>query len=233
MERRTFLSFYENGITCKYKWPHSNEGKTESMLRRKKNSLLLKSEKKKLNRKNESEQQRELRLQKERCRDQKRRSCESKENRTKRLQKQNVRDSKLKTKCCICMNHLKKNIGVPDCCLHVFCYKCISDWSKFHQTCPIDRKYFKTIARKESIKGSIIEHTTVTIENRANQNDENFAEIGFDEFDINCHVCGGYDREEVLLLCDSCGCGIHYDTCLVPSLESVPIGLWFCPNCET
>ena len=39
------------------------------------------------------------------------------------------------------------------------------------------------------------------------------------------------DREDFILLCDGCGNGFHYDTCLEVSLSSVPEGDWFYYDC--
>lgn len=44
-------------------------------------------------------------------------------------------------------------------------------------------------------------------------------------------VCGRCDREDVLLLCDGCDLGFHLE-CLTPPLSTVPIDVWFCPDCQ-
>ncbi|ELU18426.1 hypothetical protein CAPTEDRAFT_136717, partial [Capitella teleta] len=46
----------------------------------------------------------------------------------------------------------------------------------------------------------------------------------------NCEICERGDREDRLLLCDSCDLGFHLD-CLTPALNRVPRGDWFCPQC--
>jgi len=48
------------------------------------------------------------------------------------------------------------------------------------------------------------------------------------EFVKVCYLC---DREDELLLCDTCDNGYHMD-CLNPPLYGVPIGEWHCPRCE-
>jgi PHD and RING finger domain-containing protein 1 len=45
-----------------------------------------------------------------------------------------------------------------------------------------------------------------------------------------CEVCGESDREDRMLLCDSCDFHYHME-CLDPLLDTVPMGDWFCPNC--
>jgi len=50
----------------------------------------------------------------------------------------------------------------------------------------------------------------------------------FDETRWRCIVCGRTDQEDVLLLCDNCNDAYH-TYCL--SLDAIPEGDWFCPNC--
>ena len=48
----------------------------------------------------------------------------------------------------------------------------------------------------------------------------------------SCHACGSPQREEVMLVCDSCSRGWHID-CLQPPLGSIPTtDPWCCPTCE-
>ena len=43
-------------------------------------------------------------------------------------------------------------------------------------------------------------------------------------------MVGSGDREDRLLLCDSCDLAHHLE-CLTPPLSRVPRGLWYCPQC--
>lgn len=48
---------------------------------------------------------------------------------------------------------------------------------------------------------------------------------------IFCLVCGEFDREDRMLLCDGCDRGFHLE-CLNPPLDAVPeVEQWFCPTC--
>ena len=55
--------------------------------------------------------------------------------------------------CTICYNSKIQNISTPNCCDHVFCYKCLKKWhtidsnSDFIARCPICRKYFNGIKK--------------------------------------------------------------------------------------
>ncbi|KFD65775.1 hypothetical protein M514_07662 [Trichuris suis] len=48
--------------------------------------------------------------------------------------------------------------------------------------------------------------------------------------DIVCNVCNGGDCEDRLLLCETCPYAYH-TFCLVPPLNDVPYGIWFCSRC--
>lgn len=42
--------------------------------------------------------------------------------------------------CIICFEHIKKKDSFTDTCLHTFHKKCIEDWAKIQNTCPVCRK---------------------------------------------------------------------------------------------
>jgi hypothetical protein len=55
--------------------------------------------------------------------------------------------------------------------------------------------------------------------------------LGPVEDDHPCNICGSPETESgYMLLCDSCNGGYHL-YCLQPPLDSVPDGIWLCPNC--
>jgi hypothetical protein len=48
-----------------------------------------------------------------------------------------------------------------------------------------------------------------------------------------CEVCGGSDREDLILLCDGKNCNLEFHTfCLRPPIVEIPEGDWFCPLCS-
>lgn len=55
----------------------------------------------------------------------------------------------------------------------------------------------------------------------------------FDKVDnMPCEICGSNDEvfDDQFLLCDECNKGFH-TFCLVPKLDGIPDGAWFCPTC--
>jgi|UniRef100_A0A6C0ALX4 hypothetical protein len=66
--------------------------------------------------------------------------------------------------CTICYNSKIKNISSPNCCDHVFCYKCLKEWHKidcdydYFARCPICRQYFNEI--KKLTKNSYVPRIT-------------------------------------------------------------------------
>jgi len=48
--------------------------------------------------------------------------------------------------------------------------------------------------------------------------------------DTQCQVCQSPFDEEKILLCDICNAGWYMD-CLLPTLTTIPAGIWKCPLC--
>lgn len=63
-------------------------------------------------------------------------------------------EAKKKTKierleCPICLNRIEKeDICRPNHCSHMFCLKCIKEWSKVKETCPVCRTLYESIILK-------------------------------------------------------------------------------------
>ncbi|XP_055593418.1 serine/arginine repetitive matrix protein 2-like [Uranotaenia lowii] len=129
-------------------------------------------------------------------------------------------------KCPICLLSLHdQEIGVPEVCEHIFCAPCIEEWSKNVTTCPIDRKnfdvinIFKSVDRKQLVRKNQVQIKTA----------EDVPVLEDHEL-TNCQVCNRTDREDTMLLCDSCNLGYHME-CLSPPLTEVPSGSWYCDCC--
>lgn len=63
------------------------------------------------------------------------------------------------------------------------------------------------------------------------EEEEQEAEEEEEEEEFPCKKCGISDHPEWILLCDDCDEGYHA-ACLRPPLMLIPVGDWFCPNCE-
>lgn len=90
------------------------------------------------------------------------------------------------------------------------------------QTCPIDRKPFDSIRVRTRFAGGVFVRNVPV----AAKSTELKTEFDF----TNCEVCNSSDREETMLLCDSCNAGYHME-CLVPALTEIPDGAWYCDYC--
>ena len=135
--------------------------------------------------------------------------------------------------CPICLKMIKNDIpiGIPEGCHHVFCRPCIQQWSQKQNSCPLDRHIFENIIIKNSITGNQINKEKVqAVVQRNETEDEIDSDLEDDEY--RCEICGGQEREEVMLICDRCDLAYHYDTCLIPPLYSVPLGHWYCSDCD-
>ncbi|CAG02388.1 unnamed protein product, partial [Tetraodon nigroviridis] len=125
-------------------------------------------------------------------------------------------------KCPICLNSfISQLVATPENCEHYFCLDCILEWTKNANSCPIDRITFNNIYLRKSYGGKVEKMKPV-------KSPEERVDVDLEH--TNCEVCGGSDREDRLLLCDSCDAGYHME-CLTPSLDTVPVEEWFCPEC--
>ena len=129
--------------------------------------------------------------------------------------------------CPVCFESLLEadRLALPGTCVHVFCLDCITAWSSYSNSCPIDRLQFDQIVVKEYVDGPVLE--TIVIKNKKSGQpaDDGIIEV------TNCEICGLSNDEESLLLCDGCDRAYHC-ACLDPPLLEVPVDDWFCERCN-
>ncbi|XP_039493861.1 PHD and RING finger domain-containing protein 1 [Drosophila santomea] len=138
-------------------------------------------------------------------------------------------------KCPICLlTFRQQEIGTPATCEHIFCAACIDAWSRNVQTCPIDRISFDRIVVRDSYASrQVVREVRVDLSKSKTElvTDEDADAAAVSEEEVtNCEICESPEREDVMLLCDSCNQGYHMD-CLEPQLHEIPAGSWYCDNC--
>jgi len=138
-------------------------------------------------------------------------------------------------KCPICLlTFRQQEIGTPATCEHIFCAACIDAWSRNVQTCPIDRIAFDRIVVRDSYASrQVVREVRVDLSKSKTElalDEEAESAAASEEELTNCEICESPEREDVMLLCDSCNQGYHMD-CLDPPLDEIPAGSWYCDNC--
>lgn len=167
------------------------------------------------------------------------------------MQDENSSDSDANSeKCPICFCSFgKKEVASPVSCDHSFCTKCIEEWAKSKNTCPIDRKHFdKLVIRPNFLNEKCIR--VISIETPV---ETRFWEVENDHFDGDliewglsdnlsiissseeeeeeiCCVCYSSSYPQNLILCDMCN-SVYHLSCLTPPLRYIPARNWFCPRC--
>ena len=129
--------------------------------------------------------------------------------------------------CPVCFESLleAERLALPGTCVHVFCLDCITAWSSYSNSCPIDRLQFDQIVVKEYIDGPVLETICIKNEKSNEPVDDGIIELS------NCEICNLSHNEETLLLCDGCDRAYHC-ACLDPPLLEVPVDDWFCQACN-
>lgn len=147
--------------------------------------------------------------------------------------------------CPIC--HERKNelgvLGGRRGCRHQVCRRCIIQWMRTENSCPICRTIFNKVVFPVSPNLRIYEnkHQPVSegYEEMLHQlEDERDLEADQKEkeelqYDIaQCMFCRE-DTSDTLLMCDNHHCfKAAHMRCLDPPLSRVPRGEWICPDCE-
>ncbi|KAG5927570.1 hypothetical protein E4U42_002077 [Claviceps africana] len=120
-----------------------------------------------------------------------------------------------------------------DGCEHVIHDACIRSWAQKTNTCPICRTSFHFVRVYNGIDGTPI--STYDVKDRKQVAefdvqtwlDDNAADGEEDEGNP-CPICNSAEREDILLLCDSCDAAYHTH-CI--GLDHVPDGDWYCMEC--
>ncbi|CCE30974.1 uncharacterized protein CPUR_04825 [Claviceps purpurea 20.1] len=129
-------------------------------------------------------------------------------------------------------NHLDI-VASLDGCEHVIHDACIRSWAQKTNTCPICRTPFHFVRVYNGVDGTAISTYDVKDRKQVAEFDvqtwlgDNLAEEE-EEQGNPCPICNSAEREDILLLCDSCDAAYHTH-CI--GLDYVPEGDWYCMEC--
>ncbi|RDA92952.1 hypothetical protein CP533_5536 [Ophiocordyceps camponoti-saundersi (nom. inval.)] len=124
-------------------------------------------------------------------------------------------------------------VAALDGCEHIIHDACIRSWAQKTNTCPICRNPFHCVRVYNGVDGTVL--STYEVQDRKqvaefdvqqwlSQNPDD------DEGPSNpCPICNSAEREDILLLCDSCDAAYHTH-CI--GLDYVPQGDWYCMECS-
>jgi len=103
---------------------------------------------------------------------------------------------------------------------------------QLNSTCPLDRSEIATMDVYLGWHGLLLKKCPVA----SRRNGKGPEEVEQDQQVLQeleegaCEICGQGDREDTLLICDSCQLMYHLE-CLETPLRDIPEGDWFCENC--
>ncbi|EGX97229.1 PHD and RING finger domain protein, putative [Cordyceps militaris CM01] len=115
-------------------------------------------------------------------------------------------------------------VAALDGCEHIIHDTCIRSWAQKTNTCPICRTPFHSV---RVYNGLDVKDKKQVAEFDVQQWLGDNAEEE-DEVSNPCPVCNSAEREDILLLCDSCDAAYHTH-CL--GLDHIPDGDWYCMEC--
>ncbi|KAH6610406.1 ribosomal l37ae [Trichoderma cornu-damae] len=123
-------------------------------------------------------------------------------------------------------------VAALDGCDHIIHDACIRSWAQKTNTCPICRKPFHSVRVYNGQDGIAISTYEVEDKKQVAEFDvqqwlgENPDE---EEEESNpCPICNSAEREDILLLCDSCDAAYHTH-CI--GIDYIPEGDWYCMEC--
>ena len=108
-------------------------------------------------------------------------------------------------------------------CQHSFCGGCIESWSLQCTSCPLCKVGFSCFYRYRNCSFQVqsVQPRQLSV--------DSFQQ---DFIEQDCYVCLKNEREDLMLVCDSCDFRCCHIYCLEPKLHSVPEGDWICHYCK-
>ncbi|KAM3524318.1 hypothetical protein NHJ13051_004596 [Beauveria bassiana] len=123
-------------------------------------------------------------------------------------------------------------VAALDGCEHIIHDACIRSWAQKTNTCPICRTPFHSVRVYNGVDGTAVSTYDVQDKKQVAEFDvqqwlgDNAEEE--EEATNPCPVCNSAEREDILLLCDSCDAAYHTH-CI--GLDHIPDGDWYCIEC--
>eukprot|EP01103_Thecamoeba_quadrilineata_P021465 TRINITY_DN9873_c0_g1_i1.p1 TRINITY_DN9873_c0_g1~~TRINITY_DN9873_c0_g1_i1.p1 ORF type:complete len:1009 (-),score=185.30 TRINITY_DN9873_c0_g1_i1:109-3135(-) len=93
---------------------------------------------------------------------------------------------------------------------------------------PTPKKKKDKISVNEEQKPKDLVHSSIASE--LDDLDGDYGLLDTEEQESKCEVCGSFEDDDKMLLCDKCDSGYHI-FCLFPALERIPTEDWYCPIC--
>ncbi|KAG8416656.1 hypothetical protein J3458_007224 [Metarhizium acridum] len=124
-------------------------------------------------------------------------------------------------------------VAALDGCEHIIHDACIRSWAQKTNTCPICRTPFHCVRVYNGVDGTAISTYDVIDKKQVAEFDvqawlgENIVDQEEEEGNP-CPICNSAEREDILLLCDSCDAAYHTH-CI--GLDHIPEGDWYCIEC--
>ncbi|KAI8677105.1 hypothetical protein LRP88_09871 [Fusarium phalaenopsidis] len=124
-------------------------------------------------------------------------------------------------------------VAALDGCNHIIHDACIRSWAQKTNTCPICRNPFHSVRVYNGVDGTPISKYEVQDKKQIAEFDVtqwlgDNPEEEEEEQGNPCPICNSAEREDILLLCDSCDAAYHTH-CI--GLDAIPDGAWYCMEC--
>ena len=171
-----------------------------------------------------------------------------------RKKKEEVREEE-EDQCGICLNSYSENLGLPVSCSHVFCFECISKWTKITNSCPTCKSRFQKLLKVTTSKHSAVSTISSARRKKMNVNareddvvvkdiikirKRNQRHVYYDDEavpclrqSLECRVrLGDVSSSRFCVQCDRCETWFHGECVGFRSAQQVSNqDPWYCPGC--
>ena len=158
--------------------------------------------------------------------------------------------------CGICLNSYSENLGLPVSCSHVFCFECISKWTKITNSCPTCKSRFQKLLKVTTSKHSAVStipssrrkkmkvnarEDHVVVKDIIKIRKRNQRHVYYDDEavpclrqSLECRVrLGDISSSRFCVQCDRCETWFHGECVGFRSAQQVSSqDPWYCPVCD-